>query len=147
MRISARQRTWPTRTRKKLRQLQDMFWAEAAKYDVLPLDDRFVERADVNLKPSYLRGKTRFLYLPGTTRIPEPSSPPTKNVDHTIVAEVEVAKGGGEGVLACCGGEAAGYSLFMKDGKLYWEHNWFGESRYRVESRDKIPSGHHALSV
>jgi arylsulfatase A-like enzyme len=131
----------------KLRELQDMFWAEAAKYNVLPLDDRFVERADVGLKPSYLRGKTRFLYLPGTTRIPEPSSPSTKNINHTIVAEVEIPKGGGAGVLACCGGKSGGYTFFMMGGKLYWEHNWFAEARYRVESKSKIPPGHHVLSV
>ena len=131
----------------KLRQLQDMFWAEAAKYNVLPLDDRFMERADVSLKPSYLRGKTQFLYLPGTTRIPEPSSPPTKNVNHTLIAEVEVPEGGGEGVLVCCGGEAGGYSFFMKEGKLYWEHNWFDNERYRVASDDVIPAGRQVLSV
>ncbi|WOK35901.1 arylsulfatase [Sphingomonas sp. C3-2] len=131
----------------KLRELQDMFWAEAAKYNVLPLDDRFVERADVNLKPSYLRGKKQFIYLPGTTRIPEPASPATKNVNHTIAAEVEIPENGGDGVLACCGGEAGGYSFFMKDGTLYWEHNWFNTERYRVESTDKIPAGKHILSV
>ncbi|MXO60686.1 sulfatase-like hydrolase/transferase [Altererythrobacter salegens] len=131
----------------RLRQLQDLFWAEAAKYNVLPLDDRFVERADVNLKPNYLRGKTQFVYLPVTTRIPEPSSPPTKNVNHTIAVECEVPEGGGEGVLVCCGGEAGGYSLFMKDGKLFWEHNWFDTERYRVESKNKIPAGHCVLSV
>jgi arylsulfatase A-like enzyme len=131
----------------KLRELQDLFWAEAAKYNVLPLDDRFIERADASLKPSYLRGKTRFLYLPGTHRIPEPSSPPTKNVNHTIAAEVEVPESGGDGVIACCGGESGGYSFFMKAGKLYWEHNWFSQERYRVESKVAIPAGHHVLSV
>ena len=89
---------------KKLRELQDLFMAEAAKYNVLPLDDRFAERADVRTKPNYLRGKTRFTYLPGTVRIPETGSPPTKNVHHTIAASVEI-KDGDEGVLACCGGE------------------------------------------
>jgi arylsulfatase len=131
----------------KLRELQDMFWAEAAKYNVLPLDDRFVERADVNLKPSYLSGKKQFIYLPGTTRIPEPSSPPTKNINHTIAAEIDVPEGGGDGVLVCCGGEAGGYSFFMSKGKLYWEHNWFNTERYRVESGDVIPPGHHVVSV
>ena len=87
---------------KKLRELQDLFMAEAAKYNVLPLDDRFAERADVRTKPNYLRGKTQFTYLPGTVRIPETGSPPTKNVHHTIAASVEI-KDGDEGVLACCG--------------------------------------------
>jgi arylsulfatase len=132
---------------KKLRELQDIFMAEAAKYNVLPLDDRFAERGDVRRKPSYLRGKTRFTYLPGIVRIPETSSPNTKNVHHTLAAEVEIPEGGAEGVLVCCGGESAGYSLFMKDGKLHWEHNWFNETRYRVSSKEAVPAGKRILSA
>jgi hypothetical protein len=49
--------------------------------------------------------------------------------------------------LVCCGGESAGYTLYVKDGRLCWEHNWFNESRYRVVSESTIPSGHHVLSV
>ena len=52
--------------------------AEAAKYNVLPLDDRFSERADVRTKPNYLHGKTRFTYLPGTVRIPERARRPPR---------------------------------------------------------------------
>jgi arylsulfatase A-like enzyme len=132
---------------KKLRELQDLFLAEAAKYNVLPLDDRFAERADASLKPSYIRGKRRFVYLPGTVRIYEPAAPNTKNVDHTLAAEVEIPKGGAEGVLVCCGGMSAGYTLFLKDGKLHWEHNWFEAERFRVSSTATIPAGHRVLSA
>ncbi len=131
----------------KLRELQDLFMAEAAKYNVLPLDDRFAERGDVRTKPSYLRGKTRFTYLPGTVRLPETSSPNTKNVHHTIAADVDVPERGAEGVIVCCGGESAGYTLFMKGGKLHWEHNWFNSARYRVSSKAPIPPGHRVLSA
>lgn len=132
---------------KKLKELQDMFLAEAAKYNVLPLDDRFAERADANLKPSYIRGKKSFVYLPGTVRIPEPSSPNTKNINHTLAAEVDIPEGGAEGVLVCCGGASAGYALFMKDGKLHWEHNWFEEEHYLISSKEPIPAGHRVLSA
>ncbi len=131
----------------KLRDLQDRFMAEAAKYNVLPLDDRFAERADPSLKPSHLRGKTQFVYPPGTVRVGERSSPYTKNVNHTIAAEVEIPEGGAEGVLVCCGGLGGGYSVFMKDGKLYWEHNYYNEVRYRVASTETIPPGRHVLSA
>jgi arylsulfatase A-like enzyme len=132
---------------KKLRELQDLFMAEAAKYNVLPLDDRFAERADVNLRPSNIRGKKNFVYLPGTVRIPEPSSPNTKNIDHVLAAEIEIPEGGAEGVLLCCGGSAGGYTLFVKDGKLHWEHNWFGESRYLVSSSENLRAGHQIVSA
>jgi arylsulfatase len=121
--------------------------AEAAKYNVLPLDDRFAQRADPSLKPSHMRGKTKFVYPPGTIRIGERSSPNTKDVHHTLAAEVEVPEGGAEGVLVCCGGISSGFSLFMKDGKLYWEHNYYNEVRYRVASTETIPAGRHVLSA
>jgi arylsulfatase A-like enzyme len=131
----------------KLRDLQDRFMAEAAKYDVLPLDDRFAQRADPALHPSHIRGKTHFEYSPGAARIGERSSPNTKNVHHTLAAEVEIPEGGAEGVLVCCGGISGGFSLFIKEGRLHWEHNYYNEVHYRVSSTEKIPPGHHVLSA
>ena len=127
--------------------MQDRFLAEAAKYNVLPLDDRFAQRADPSLKPSHLRGKTRFVYPPGTIRVGERSSPNTKNVNHTLAAEVQIPEGGAEGVLVCCGGISGGYSLFIKNGKLHWEHNYYNEAHYRVSSTKTIPPGRHVLSA
>ena len=81
----------------KLKELQDDFWVEAKKYDVLPLDDRFAERGDASLRPSLIAGRTDFVYYPGTT-IPEPSAANTKNKSHTIIAAIEVPRGGADGV-------------------------------------------------
>lgn len=132
---------------KKLRELQDMFMAEAAKYNVFPMDDRFSERADASLRPSYVRGHSSFTYLAGTTRIPEASSPPIKNVDHTLAAEIVIPEGGAEGVLVCCGGVTSGYTLFIKDNKLHWEHNWFNEDRYLVSSETELKPGAQVVSA
>jgi arylsulfatase A-like enzyme len=131
----------------KLRDLQDRFMAEAAKYNVLPLDDRFSQRADPALRPSHIRGKTHFVYPPGTIRVGERSSPNTKNVHHMLAAEVDIPAAGAEGVLVCCGGSGGGFTLFMKDGKLHWEHNYYNEVRYRVSSTEPIPAGRHVLSA
>ena len=136
-----------TREPKKLRDLQDRFMAEAAKHNVLPLDDRFAERADPALKPSHLRGKTHFAYPPGTVRVPERSSPYTKNRHHAIAAEVDIPEGGAEGVLVCCGGLSGGFTFFMKSGRLHWEHNYYNEVRYRVSSSGTIPPGRQVLSA
>jgi len=131
----------------KLRDLQDRFMAEAAKYNVLPLDDRFAQRADPSLKPSHMRGKTKFVYPGGTIRIGERSSPNTKDVHHTLAADVVVPAGGAEGVIVCCGGISSGYTLFMKNNKLFWEHNYYGEVRYRVESKETVQPGRQILSA
>jgi hypothetical protein len=132
---------------KKLRELQDRFVAEVAKYNVLPLDDRFAQRADPTIRPSYIRGKTRFVYPAGTVRVGERSSPQIHNVHHTIEAEIEIPQSGAEGVIVCCGGVGGGYTVFLKDGKLHWEHNYYNEVHYRVSSTELIPPGKYLLSV
>jgi arylsulfatase len=125
----------------RLRDLQDLFWVEAAKYQVLPLDDRFIERADPSLRPSLIAGRTDFTYYPGAVRIPESSSPYVKNRSHSITAYVEVPPPGGDGVLVAAGGTVGGYVLYVKDGKPAYEYNWFSQQRTKIESAEKLPAG------
>jgi arylsulfatase A-like enzyme len=131
----------------RLRDMQDLFWIEAAKYQVLPLDDRFIERADPSLRPSLIAGRTDFTYFPGATRIPESSSPYVKNRSHSITAHVDVPQTGGDGVLVAAGGFVAGYALYVKDGEPTYEYNWFGQQRYRVTSVDRLSPGPATIRV
>jgi len=125
----------------KLKELQDLFQSEAVKYNVLPLDDRFIERADPSLRPSLIAGRTVFTYLPGAYRIPESSSPNVKNKSHTIAVSIEMPSSGGDGVLVAAGGRVGGYALYIKDRKPVYEYNWFSQNRYKVASPEKLPSG------
>jgi len=131
----------------RLRNMQDLFWVEAAKYNVLPLDDRFIERADPSLRPSLIAGRTDFTYYPGAIRIPESSSAYVKNRSHSITAHVDVPQSGGDGVLVAAGGIVAGYVLHVKDGKPIYEYNWFAQQRYKVQSSQKLPPGPAAIRV
>ena len=125
----------------KLKELQDLFWVEAGKYNVLPLDDRFIERADPSLRPSLIEGRNSFTYYPGATRIPESSAVNTKNKSHTITASIEMPKQGGDGVLVAAGGIVGGYTLYVKDRKPIYEYNWFSQARYEVVSPEQLPEG------
>jgi arylsulfatase A-like enzyme len=125
----------------RLRDMQDLFWVEAAKYQVLPLDDRFIERADPRLRPSLIAGQTDFTYYPGATRIPESSSPNVKNRSHSITAHIDVPPTGADGVLVAAGGVVGGYALYVKDGKPTYEYNWFSQQRYKVSSADRLAPG------
>ena len=131
----------------KLRELQDLFWAEAGRYNVLPLDDRFIERADPALRPSLIAGRTDFTYYPGAIRIPESSSASVKNRSHTITAHIEVPQNGGDGVLVAAGGIVAGYALYVKDGIPTYEYNWFSQQRYKVASSAKLAPGPATIRV
>ncbi|MCD1294193.1 sulfatase [Methanocella sp. CWC-04] len=121
----------------KLRELVELWWAEAGKYNVLPLDDRFHERIQAREE---LEERTKFTFYPGAVRIPEGSAPNVKNRSHTITAYVEIPKSGAEGVICAIGGVPAGWSLYIKDKKLVYCHNFVG-TRYYVRSDTNVPSG------
>jgi arylsulfatase len=129
----------------KLRELQDLFWIEATKYNVLPLDDRFIERADPAMRPSLLEGRTKFTYFPGLRRVPESSSPNVKNKSHTLTVDVEIPKGGADGVLIAAGGIVGGYALFVKNGTPIYEYNYFTVERFRIAGKEKLTPGKHTI--
>lgn len=124
-----------------LRELQDLFLVEAARYEVLPLDDRFVERTDVGLRPGFFANRTRITLAPGMTRLPEGSAPRTSNVDHAITVVAEIPDGGAEGVLLCMGGDWSGWSLFVDGDHLRYHYNWYDLERYDVVADTPLPRG------
>jgi arylsulfatase A-like enzyme len=124
----------------KLKELEAIFDRESEKFGVFPLDDRFAERAFAK-RPSVVAGRTKFNYQAGTVRIPEGSATPIYQRSHTITATLTIPKGGAEGVIVACGGSSAGYSLYVKDGKLAYDYNFFGKATYHIESADKLPAG------
>lgn len=129
----------------KLSELQTLFTVEAAKHNVLPLDDRFAERLDVRLRPSYFFGRTHITFPPGLVRLPEGSGPKTNNVDHTVTVPVVIPEGGAEGVLFHVGGDPAGWALFVRDGRLVYHYNFFNLERYEIESDGLVPTGETVL--
>ncbi|MGV0738746.1 arylsulfatase [Mycobacterium syngnathidarum] len=131
----------------KLKELQDMFLAEAAKYNVLPIDDRFAERLDVTLRPSFFTGRKEVTFPPGMIRLPEGSAPKMVGVPHRITVPVEIPEGGAEGVLAALGGDAAGFALFLWEGKVRYHYNYFGLERYDATAEEPLAPGKHVITV
>jgi len=129
----------------KLRELQELFWTEAAKYNVLPIDNSRVERFDVSLRPSLTRGREEFTYYPGLVRIPEGAAPDTKNKSYQIKAEVEIPKSGAEGMLLTHGGRFSGYGLYLLQGKPVFHYNLAGVARYTIAGKDKLTPGKHTI--
>jgi len=129
----------------KLKELQSLFDEEAKKFNVYPLDDRFAERATTPDRPSNVRGKTRFEYSQGVTRIPEGSAPPMYARNHVIT--VTGSSNGAEGVLIAEGGGGGGWALHVKNGKLYYDYNFFGKERYSVASNSTLPKGKFTVKM
>jgi arylsulfatase len=127
----------------KLKQLQELFISEATKYNVLPLDDRTYERFNAAIagRPDLMGDRTSLTLYEGMDRIMENVFINVKNRSHTITAEIVIPEAGGEGVIICQGGKFAGWSLYMKGGKVSYVHNWFGRKHYTVTGKQAIPAG------
>jgi arylsulfatase len=130
----------------KLRELHLMFAIQAVKYNVFPLDDRFVERIDpaVSGRPALVKGNSQMLF-PGMGRIPEAAVVSMKNVSFSITAELTVGERIAEGVIIAQGGRFGGWSLYAKDGKANFVYNYFGLESYRTEAEQALPPGTHQV--
>ena len=131
----------------KLLDLRLRFIGDAEKYNVLPLDDRMSERFDVTLRPSFFAGRDTVTLYPGMIRLPEGSAPKTVSIEHQITARVTVPEGGAEGVIVCLGGETAGWSLMLWEGKPRYHYNFFGLERYDAMSAEPLAPGDHEIRV
>ncbi|MCP9800283.1 arylsulfatase [Synechococcus sp. RedBA-s] len=109
----------------KLTQLQNLFYLEAAKYNVLPLDNTSLSRWN-SPKPSLTAGRTEFSYSGPLANVPGSAAPSILNKSYTITADIEIPKGGGEGMIVTQGGRFGGYGLFLSRNFNYWfENGWF----------------------
>jgi arylsulfatase A-like enzyme len=131
-----------------LRELQRLFLIEAARYGVLPLDDRRVERFDPGLagRPQLVRGSTQLLFG-GMGRLTEGSVLNVKNRSHAVTAQVVVPPRGAEGVIIAQGGAFGGWSLFLEDGRPAYCHNLLGLRRFTVRGELVVPEGGHQVRM
>ena len=99
----------------KLKEMQALFYSEAKKYDVLPLDNSTLARWNTP-RPSLTAGRTDFTYSGELTGVPASAAPSILNKSYTITAEVEIPEGGAEGMIVTEGGRFGGYGLFLSKG-------------------------------
>ena len=127
----------------KLEELQDLFMVEAEKYQVLPIDDRTVERINAAIagRPDLMAGRTSLTLSEGMVGMTENVFINIKNKSKTITAEVDVPKDGGNGTIIAQGGRFGGWSLYVKDGKPAYDYNFLGMQRFTVASSQKLPEG------
>jgi arylsulfatase len=133
----------------KLRELQDLWWAEAAKYNVLPLDWRASERLNAELmgRPSLAGDRKTFTYYAGQIGLPGEAAPRILNKSWTLTADIDVPEGGVEGMIVTHGGLEGGYGLYVRDGKPTFVYNFLSVERYNIASTTPLPNGKVQLKV
>lgn len=130
--------------RPKLIEMIAMWYVEAGKYDVLPIDSRGTQRFG-DERPKIAVDRPSFTLYPRTQGVPSNAVPSILNRPHSIAAQVDIPKGGAEGVLLSQGGNDGGYSFYVQDGKLRYAYNYVGRNLYYVESKNAVPAGQHEL--
>jgi arylsulfatase A-like enzyme len=130
--------------RDRLIALIGTWYAEAGKYNVLPVDGSALNRLLVE-RPLLAAPRDRYVYFPDTQSVPYFAGPKTLNRPHAITADVDIPKGGAEGVLFSQGAVPGGYAFFVKGGKLVYVHNYVGRDYFKVESETTLPEGRHKL--
>jgi arylsulfatase len=132
----------------KLRELQRLFLIEAARYNVLPLDDRRLERFVPELagRPTLVGGNRQVLFG-GMGRLTESTVISIKNKSHAITVQVVVPETGARGVLIAQGGSFGGWSVYVHEGRPVYCYNFLGIRSFKVESELALEAGSHQVRV
>ena len=130
----------------KLVELQRLFLIEAARYNVLPLDDRRVERFNSDLagRPVLIHGNSQLLFG-GMGRLSENSVINIKNKSHSITAQIVLRDENATGVIIAQGGAFGGWVLYMLNGKPVYCYNLFGAQRFKIHAEKTVEAGEHQV--
>jgi len=126
--------------RARLIEMIALWYVEAGKYNVLPIDSRLTMRL-VDERPQIALTREQYMYYPHTSFVPGKIAANTLNRPHMITAMVQIPKGGAEGVVLAHGGNTGGYSLFVQNKRLHYAYNYAGSAEYFVSSRNDLPEG------
>jgi len=132
---------------RQLAELQALFLKEAERNHVLPIDDRRSERFDAGIagRPDLIGKRTTLTVYPGMVGISENAFINVKNRRYSITAPVELADDSTSGVIIAQAGAFGGWALYMKDGRVHHEYNYFGVERTNVAGTAPLPKGKHVI--
>jgi len=133
----------------RLKAMQALFLQEAVKYNVLPLDDRSLERLNPALagRPDLMAGRHALTLYEGMTGIMENAFIDVKNRSLSVTAEVEIPENGANGVILAQGGRFGGWSLYLKDGKPIYTYNLVGMQRTRIAGSQPLAPGKTTIKM
>lgn len=124
----------------KLAELKERWWAEAGRYDVMPLDD-----SDVLFKPPYREGAPRwrdeYSFFPPISDIPAEAAPMTQDVSHAIKAHISRSRAEEGGLIVSFGNVHGGYALEIVENRLVYTYNRAGYEIIRIQSSSQVPVG------
>ena len=125
----------------RLRQMVELWWSEAERNQVLPLNNQ------PGRHPDRRHRRERYEYRAGIGVLPAAVAPNLRNRGFRITAELDLPDGGAEGVIMSHGGGAGGYALYLQGGRVHWAYNWLGATLTTVSSDEDLPAGRVDVEV
>ena len=125
----------------KVRELVNLWYAEAGANGAFPLDDRSALEIMITPRPVLSPPRDRYIYFPDTADVPESQAVNVRNRSFVIGALVDIPAPGAEGVLFAHGSPFGGHALYVKDGRLHYVYNFVGMSEQKIEGTEEIPIG------
>jgi len=131
----------------KLEEMKKLWFAEAAKYNGLPLADLNILETLMRSRPYLAGDRTTFTYYPNTAEVGIGAAVEIRGRTFSVLAEVTVDTTGAEGVIFKQGGAHGGNVLFIQDGRLHYIYNFMGEEEQKISSSGAAPMGKHVFGV
>ena len=128
----------------KVKEMKELFIEQAKKYQVFPMDASVAARL-VAPRPNITAGRTEFVYTHPMVGLPQGDSPAILNSSYTITADIEVPKGGAEGMILTSGGRFAGYGFYLLKGKPVFLWNMIDLERIKWEGAEVLAPGKHTV--
>lgn len=128
----------------KVKEMANLFWQEAQKYQVLPLDASVATRI-VTPRPSLSAGRTQFTWNGMITGTPNGVAPSILNSSYHFIADIDVPQGGAEGMIVTQGGRFGGYGFYVLKGKPTFLWNLLGYKLVRWDAPAALTPGKHTL--
>ena len=131
----------------RLEEMKKLWFAEAAKYNGLPLADMNILETLMRSRPYLVGDRTTFTYYPNTAEVGIGAAVEIRGQTFSVLAEVTVDTTGAEGVIFKQGGAHGGHVLFIQDGRLHYIYNFMGEEEQKISSSGAAPMGKHVFGV
>ncbi|WP_326547885.1 arylsulfatase [Mycolicibacterium sp. ND9-15] len=131
----------------KLEELTELWFAEAEKYNGLPLSDLNILELTSRRRPTLSGERDSYAYYPGTAEIGLGACVELRGRSFAVLAEVTIDDAGAQGVLFKHGAAHGGHALFVQDGRLHYVYNFMGDVEQKLSSPEPVPSGRHVFGA
>lgn len=129
----------------KLRELVNLWFAEAGAAGAFPLDDRSPLEILATPRPQLASPRDRYVYFPGTAEVPEQQAVNVRNRSFTLGALVDIPAPGAQGVLFAQGARFGGHALYIKDNRLHYVYNFVGITEQKIDGTEDVPTGENLI--